>query len=202
MIMAYPFMKRITQYPQAFLAVALNIGAFMGFGAVTDYISWPICSAVYMAGIANTICYDSILAFQDIEADRKIGVYSTSQKFLKHAKAFSGTLGAISVSLHALAGYLAGLHPIFLPVLGMGAAHLAWQSWKLDPTKPAMCDHLFNVSYRYGLFVLAAYMLGVYFAKGKRKQVEAEIDKRKASRKQQELEELKDDLPTATPKFQ
>eukprot|EP01022_Parablepharisma_sp_SALTPOND_P028779 TRINITY_DN71700_c0_g1_i1.p2 TRINITY_DN71700_c0_g1~~TRINITY_DN71700_c0_g1_i1.p2 ORF type:complete len:419 (-),score=32.86 TRINITY_DN71700_c0_g1_i1:173-1429(-) len=191
LIMMYPYSKRFTKYPQVFLSLVLNLGAFMGYGAVTNFISWPVCTAVYLGGIAHTIGYDSILDFQDVEADKKSGVYSVSRKFVNRAKFFSASLGAIAVSMHALAGYLAGLHPIFLPVLGLGAAHFVWQTLKLNPKSPAMCNHLFMVSYRYGIAVLLAYMLGVYFAKGKKKEIEKEIDARKELEKQQEL---KDDL--------
>jgi 4-hydroxybenzoate polyprenyltransferase len=174
-VFAYPFMKRFFQYPQVFLAFSLNLGVFMGFGAVTNFISWPVCLPLYFGGIAYTIFYDSIYAFQDIEADTKAGAFSTSQKFVKHAKAISGGLAATTVSLHALAGYMAGLHPAFFGVMGIGAAHLAWQTWKLDPKNAPLCDHLLNISYRYGTILVLAYIVGVYFAKSKKKQVEAKL---------------------------
>ena len=178
-IIAYPYMKRFFQYPQVFLAFALNLGVFMGFGAVANFVSLPICIPLYIGGIAYTIAYDSIYAFQDIEADTKAGVYSTSQKFLKYARAINGTLVGITISMNTLAGFIAGLHPVFLPILGIGAAHLVWQAWKLNPKNGPLCDHMLNISYRYGVFVLLAYIAGVYFAKKKKNEVEAELDKKK-----------------------
>ncbi len=185
-IAAYPFTKRMIQYPQAFLAFGLNMGVFMGFGAVTNAIYWPVCLPMYIAGIANTFCYDSILGMQDIEYDTKAGAFSTGQKVANRAKLFSGSLAAVSVSMHVLAGIMAGLHPVFLPILGMGAAHLAWQTWKLDPKNGPMCDHLFNVAYRYGVFVLAAYVAGVYFAKGKKRKIEEQISQRNKALEEEE----------------
>ncbi len=187
-IMIYPFMKRFFQYPQVFLSLGLNLGVFMGFGAVTNAIYWPVCLPLYIAGIVYTISYDSIYAFQDVEADNKAGSYSVSQKFLSHARAINATLTGTAIGLHTLAGYMAGLHPIFLPILAAGASHQAWIAWKLDPKNAPLCDHLLNISYRYGVFVLLAYIAGAYFADGKKKKVEAEIKKRNAQIEKAEAE--------------
>jgi len=186
--LAYPFMKRFFQYPQVFLAFALNLGTCMGFAAVTNYIAWPVVIPLYIGGLTYTIAYDTIYAFQDIEADTKAGVYSTSQKFAKYARQINGALVGTTIFCHTLAGYIAGLHPIFLPIMGVGAAHLIYQAVKLDPKNKPLCDHLLNIAYRYGVYMVFAYIAGVYFAKKNKKKVEEELDAKKKAKKEEDLE--------------
>lgn len=177
-IIAYPYMKRFFQYPQVFLAFALNLGVFMGYAAVAGSICWPVCIPMYIGGVAYTIFYDSIYAFQDIEADTKANTFSTSQKFAAHAKGIMSGLALTTVAMHTAAGFLAGLNPAFLSLMGVGGAHLAWQTWKLDVKNGPLCDHLLNISYRYGLILFFAYALGIYLTKGKKKAREDEIKKK------------------------
>src|SRR5262249_12147565 len=80
LIVTYPFMKRVTYWPQAFLGLTFNWGALMGYAAATDRLDRaPLL--LYAAGIAWTLVYDTIYAHQDKEDDALIGVRSTALKF-------------------------------------------------------------------------------------------------------------------------
>ena len=79
-IAIYPFMKRITYWPQFFLGISFSWGALMGWAAVFGRLHWPAV-ALYLGAILWTIGYDTIYAHQDKEDDVLIGVKSTALKF-------------------------------------------------------------------------------------------------------------------------
>src|SRR5437868_4516794 len=79
LVAIYPFMKRITWWPQVFLGLAFNWGALMGYAAVRGAIEWPSV-LLYAGGIAWTLGYDTIYAHQDKEDDARIGVKSSARR--------------------------------------------------------------------------------------------------------------------------
>jgi 4-hydroxybenzoate polyprenyltransferase len=84
---SYPFMKRITYWPQLFLGLTFNWGIIMAWAAVTNSISIEI-STLYIAAIFWTLGYDTIYGTQDLQDDEIIGIKSTSIKFKKNIKLF------------------------------------------------------------------------------------------------------------------
>ena len=76
----YPFAKRFTWWPQAFLGIAFNWGALLAWTAHTGSLEWPAV-LLYLSGIAWTLFYDTIYAHQDAEDDALIGVKSTARLF-------------------------------------------------------------------------------------------------------------------------
>ncbi len=88
LVAIYPFMKRFTYWPQIFLGLAFNWGAILGWGAVTGGVAAPAL-ALYLAGIAWTLVYDTIYAHQDKEDDILIGVKSTALLFGRSTKALA-----------------------------------------------------------------------------------------------------------------
>ena len=95
---AYPFMKRITYWPQLFLGFAFSWGIVMGWTSITNSISIePVI--LYLAAIFWTLGYDTIYGLQDIHDDEIIGVKSTSIKFKNNVKIFVGTCYSICVFL-------------------------------------------------------------------------------------------------------
>jgi len=87
---AYPFMKRITYWPQLFLGLTFNWGIIMGWTSIANNISIePII--LYLAAIFWTLGYDTIYGLQDMHDDEIIGIKSTSIKFKNNAKVFVGT---------------------------------------------------------------------------------------------------------------
>ena len=95
---AYPFMKRITYWPQLFLGLTFNWGIIMGWTSITNSISTePVI--LYLAAIFWTLVYDTIYGLQDIRDDEIIGVKSTSIKFKNNVKIFVGTCYSMCVFL-------------------------------------------------------------------------------------------------------
>ena len=95
---AYPFMKRITYWPQLFLGLTFNWGIIMGWTSITNSISTePVI--LYLAAIFWTLGYDTIYGLQDIRDDEIIGVKSTSIKFKNNVKIFVGTCYSMCVFL-------------------------------------------------------------------------------------------------------
>ncbi len=88
LIVSYPFMKRITWWPQFWLGLNFNWGLFVGFASVTDNYFSIYIFTFYLGCIAWTIAYDTVYGFQDILDDELIGVKSTSIKFKKKPKTF------------------------------------------------------------------------------------------------------------------
>ena len=133
----YPFAKRFTWWPQAFLGLAFNWGALLAWTAHTGALEWPAV-ILYLAGIAWTLFYDTIYAHQDAEDDALIGVKSTARLFGKDTATWLRRFLVITVSLMAVAVILAakGGHPVamLLALLGPWAmgAHMVWQLRHLD----------------------------------------------------------------------
>ena len=95
---AYPFMKRITYWPQLFLGLTFNWGIIMGWTSIANSISIePII--LYLAAIFWTLGYDTIYGLQDIHDDEIIGIKSTSIKFKNKVKIFVGTCYSLCVFL-------------------------------------------------------------------------------------------------------
>ena len=95
---AYPFMKRITYWPQLFLGLTFNWGIIMGWTSITNSISTePVI--LYLAAIFWTLGYDTIYGLQDIHDDEIIGIKSTSIKFKNNVKIFVGTCYSLCVFL-------------------------------------------------------------------------------------------------------
>ena len=95
---AYPFMKRITYWPQLFLGLTFNWGIIMGWTSITNSVSIePVI--LYLAAIFWTLGYDTIYGLQDIHDDEIIGVKSTSIKFKNNVKVFVGTCYSLCVFL-------------------------------------------------------------------------------------------------------
>ena len=95
---AYPFMKRITYWPQLFLGLTFNWGIIMGWTSITNSISTePVI--LYLSAIFWTLGYDTIYGLQDIHDDEIIGIKSTSIKFKNKVKIFVGTCYSLCVFL-------------------------------------------------------------------------------------------------------
>ena len=102
---AYPFMKRITYWPQLFLGLTFNWGIIMGWAAITNNMSIePII--LYLSAIFWTLGYDTIYGLQDVHDDEIIGVKSTAIKFKNNVKFFVGTCYSLCVLLILILGLL------------------------------------------------------------------------------------------------
>jgi 4-hydroxybenzoate polyprenyltransferase len=157
-VAAYPFMKRITYWPQVFLGLNFNWGALVAWAAATDRIAAPAV-LLYLAGIAWTLVYDTIYAHQDKEDDIQIGVKSTALRFGAQSKLWIGGFAIVTVTGVALAFAAAGAGwPAYLAVAGL-AVHFVWQiaTWRMDDQ--ADCLAKFKSNRGAGLIVLAGCFL-------------------------------------------
>lgn len=159
---AYPLMKRLTWWPQAFLGLTFNWGAIMGWTAVTGHIGWGAI-LLYAAGFCWTLVYDTIYAHQDARDDAGAGVKSTALHFGRFSKLWLIGFSVAMLAFVELAGDVAGLGAIFQYVLLLVAAHLAWLVlfWTVDD--PRDCLKRFKASRYTGMLVVAAIVLGRLF---------------------------------------
>ena len=159
LVVIYPFMKRITYWPQFVLGLAFNWGALMGWAAVHGSLSAPPV-LLYLGAVAWTIGYDTIYAHQDKEDDALIGVKSTALKLGASTQKWLWLFYGIALAAFAGAGAAAGLGPFFYPVLAASAALLVWQIVTLDINDPARCLRLFRSNRDFGLLLFIAIVAG------------------------------------------
>ncbi len=154
-VVIYPFMKRITHWPQIFLGLAFSWGALMGWPAAFGRLDWPAL-VLYAGAISWVIGYDTIYAHQDREDDLLIGIKSTAILFRENTRPMLAAFYAGAVVLIGIAGFMAGGRWIFLVGLAAFAAHLSWQVVRLDIDDPAHCLKLFKANRDAGLILFAA----------------------------------------------
>jgi 4-hydroxybenzoate polyprenyltransferase len=157
-VAVYPFMKRITYWPQIVLGLAFSWGALMGWAAAFGRLDTPAL-LLYAGSISWVIGYDTIYAHQDREDDALIGVKSTALLFGERTKAMLALFYGLAVVLIGAAGYMAGGGLVFLLGLAAFAAHLAWQVRRIDIDDPDLCLRLFKSDRDAGLILFAGLLL-------------------------------------------
>ena len=153
-VAAYPFMKRITWWPQIVLGLAFSWGALMGF-AVTEGRLDAAALFLYAGSIAWVIGYDTIYAHQDAEDDALIGIKSTALLFGARTHRALMVFYGLAVVLIGGAFALAGAR--FPAWIGLAAfaVHLVWQIRRLQIGDPALCLRLFKSNRDAGLLLFA-----------------------------------------------
>ncbi len=186
LVAAYPFMKRITWWPQAWLGLTFNWGALLGFAAaqggqpmlislqllagawshgvnvtlvLTNGLQLP-AFLLYAGGVAWTLGYDTIYAVQDIEDDALAGVKSSARRL--GARAPMAVLGfyVAAAFLALCAWWTGGLGPLAVPLIAIYAAHLARQPTKLNLRDSPGALKLFKSNTLAGLILFAAMVAG------------------------------------------
>jgi 4-hydroxybenzoate polyprenyltransferase len=161
-IVIYPFMKRITYWPQIVLGLAFSWGALMGWPATFGRLDWP-AFVLYAGSISWVIGYDTIYAHQDREDDLLVGIKSTALLFGVRTRPMLAAFYAGAVALIGAAGLMADGGLIFLLGMIAFAAHLAWQVARLDINDPAHCLMLFKSNRDAGLILFGAMLLEAVF---------------------------------------
>lgn len=162
LVFSYPLMKRLTWWPQLFLGLTFNWGALLGWTAVNHYLGFSaVC--LYAAGIAWTLGYDTIYAYQDIKDDALIGIKSTARLFEKNGKAWVRSFYITTIILLTLTGGLSNegisFYIVMLCLIAISVAQI--EGWDVD--NPASClTHFRNNSY-FGLIVFTGIILGKWF---------------------------------------
>lgn len=159
LVVVYPFMKRVTDWPQAILGLAFNWGALMGWAAVKGELAMS-AFLLYAGGFFWTLGYDTVYAHQDKEDDLLIGVRSSALKLGEHTRPFLFLFYAFALAGIAAAGITAGLSSWFLAGLAIAAIHAGWQVATVRLDNPADCLAKFKSNLWFGLIVLAAILAG------------------------------------------
>jgi len=138
LVAIYPFMKRVTWWPQLFLGLTFNWGALLGWAAATDTV--PLAAILlYAGGIAWTLGYDTIYAHQDKEDDIRIGVKSSALALGAATRPWLFVFYALAVGLFAAAGWMAGAGWGWVAGLVVAALLLCRQAATVDIDNPADC---------------------------------------------------------------
>ncbi len=148
----YPFMKRITNWPQLVLGLAFNWGALVGWSATQGSLSWPP-AMIYLGGIFWTLAYDTIYAHQDREDDVLIGVKSTAVHFGENTKGWLGGFFALALISIDAALWLAGASFIAHMGVVFAALHAGWQIKRFKTDNSALCLRLFKSNRDFGLII-------------------------------------------------
>jgi 4-hydroxybenzoate polyprenyltransferase len=157
-VAVYPFMKRITWWPQVVLGLAFSWGALMGFAVTLGRID-ATALLLYGGSIAWVIGYDTIYAHQDAEDDALIGVKSTARLFGAHTHQALVVFYALAVVLIGVAMGLAGAGVAAWIGLAAFAAHLVWQIARLKIGDPALCLRVFKSNRDAGLLLFAGLLV-------------------------------------------
>jgi 4-hydroxybenzoate polyprenyltransferase len=161
-VAVYPFLKRVTWWPQFGLGLAFSWGALMGWAGAFGRLD-PAALILYAGAIAWVIAYDTIYAHQDREDDALIGIKSTARLFGERTKPALSLFFTLAIVLIGIAGSIAGAGLIFAVGLVAFAAHLGWQVWRLDIGDPDLCLRLFKSNRDAGLILFAGLVLDTAF---------------------------------------
>ena len=165
LIITYPFMKRITFWPQLFLGFTFNWGVLLGWSVFFENITLETI-ILYMTGVFWTLGYDTIYALQDKVDDLKIKVKSTAIKFGHDLKNFLFFCYISSIALLVALGFLTGRSFIYFILIAIAALHLAFQVIIIQKIKSNNKDKIqkvFNSNNSFGLLIFLIFFLEIYY---------------------------------------
>ena len=159
LVACYPFMKRITWWPQAWLGLTFNWGVLFGYAAMTATLS--LGAGLFYAGCFFwTMGYDTLYAHQDREDDILIGIKSSAIRLGEMTKPWLYTFYAASFALMLAGGFATGLGLVFAFAMLMPGWHLLRQLRSVDIGSPLLCLKLFKANRDTGALIAAALVLG------------------------------------------
>ncbi|MSO98712.1 MAG: 4-hydroxybenzoate octaprenyltransferase [Rhodospirillaceae bacterium] len=159
LVASYPFMKRITYWPQAWLGLTFNWGALLGWAVAKGELEWPAL-LLYAGGIAWTLGYDTIYAHQDREDDALIGVKSSALALGARSKSFIAACYVLAIVLFTVAIQPAGWAATSFLIMALAAGHAAWQVITLNIDDAANCLVRFRSNRDFGALVMLALLFG------------------------------------------
>ena len=157
-VAAYPFMKRITWWPQAWLGLVFSWAALVGWTEATGTLSAPLWW-LYAGSVAWVIGYDTIYACQDREDDALIGVRSSALRLGGHVRGGVAALYALALLLWAAAIWSVRPDPLALAALVPAALHLGWQAATLVPADGAGTLRRFRSNRFAGLLLFLGFVV-------------------------------------------
>ena len=158
LVAAYPFMKRITWWPQAWLGMVFTWGLLVGWTQLrADNLD--ALAAMYAGAALWVIGYDTIYAMQDREDDALVGIKSTARLFADKSKKWVGVFFILALTFFTLAKLTAaGLTPT-LGLMALPAAHAAWQVRKWDINNNGSSLRMFKANRDFGLLLFLAFVI-------------------------------------------
>ncbi len=159
LVAAYPFMKRITWWPQAWLGLTFNWGALLGYAAASGRLD-AAAGLLYASGIFWTLGYDTIYAVQDLEDDALAGVKSSARRLGEAAPRGVAVFYIIAIALALAAAAMGRAGPLFPPLLAAFGAHLMLQARRLRIDDPMGALGLFKSNRDAGLILFLALLAG------------------------------------------
>ncbi len=139
---SYPFTKRYTYLPQAYLGMAFGWGIPMGFAALTNEVPGPAW-VMFFANVMWSLVYDTMYAMADREDDLKIGVKSSAILFGRFDRLIIGVLQLLFLLLLAIAGNDLGMGAFYFAGLAAAAALSAYEQWMIRTREPMRCFRAF-----------------------------------------------------------
>jgi 4-hydroxybenzoate polyprenyltransferase len=162
LVAAYPFMKRVTFWPQAWLGLTFNWGALLGFAVQTGRLDWPVMM-LYAGLLCWTLGYDTIYAHQDKEDDALIGVKSTALLLGANTRKWILRFYAVSFTLILTAGFAEHAGWPFGFVLLLAGGNMLWQVRRLKIDDSANCLMLFRANRATGALIACAFLAAAWF---------------------------------------
>nr|XP_002130409.1 4-hydroxybenzoate polyprenyltransferase, mitochondrial-like [Ciona intestinalis] len=182
-VVVYPLAKRFTMFPQAVLGLTFNMGALMGYVAVTNTINWPVQLSLYASCFLWTMYYDTVYAFQDVKDDVKAGIKSTARLFSRYTEEelkempleeriemqnvekqrillFLRICAVSHVVLFYVAGHLKYLDGPFTLACLIAGFQLVVQSSVIEPTSRQACWEAFVANKWIGLILVTGIIVG------------------------------------------
>ena len=157
-VAAYPYMKRITWWPQAWLGLVFSWGALVGWPAVTGRFELPAL-LLWIGSICWVIGYDTLYAIQDIEDDALVGVKSSARALGSRARAGVAAFYVLTILGWGAAIWSVRPQPLALVALVPVALHLGWQATRADPADGALALRLFRSNRFAGLLAFAGFLV-------------------------------------------
>ena len=158
LVAVYPFMKRITWWPQAWLGLVFSWGALVGWPAVTGEFGWPAIF-LWFGSIAWVVGYDTLYAIQDVEDDALVGVKSSARRLGDKAPLGIAAFYAAAILFWVAAIWSVRSDWIALLALGPAALHLVNQALQADPADGELALKLFRSNRTCGLLVCLAMLV-------------------------------------------
>ena len=157
-VAAYPFMKRVTWWPQAWLGLVFSWGALVGWPAVTGSLDWPAI-LLWFGSVSWVVGYDTLYAIQDLEDDALVGVRSSARRL--GAKAPLGIAIFYALALLWWSAAVWSVRPDWLALVALAPAvlHLANQALRADPRDGELALRLFRSNRTCGLLVFLAMLV-------------------------------------------
>ncbi len=158
LVAAYPFMKRITWWPQAWLGLVFSWGALVGWPAVTGSLAWPPL-LLWLGSVFWVLGYDTLYAIQDKEDDALVGVKSSARRLGDKAPAGIAIFYALALLGWGAAVWLVRPDWLALIALVPAALHLISQSLRADPANGELALVLFRSNRFTGLLLFLAMLV-------------------------------------------